>query len=342
MSIEKVLHALVEQETLSETDAEKVMNAIMQGEATPSQIAAVVALMRTRGETVDELTGFARSMRAHALQIEHGLPGVIDTCGTGGDGASTFNISTGAALTAASLGLKVAKHGNRSVSSRSGSADVLEMLKLPVETNPEEAVKALHESGMTFLFAPLYHEAMKHAAVPRKEIGFRTIFNLLGPLTNPAQAEAQVIGVFDRMYGRKMAEALQRLGTKRALLVTGADGLDELTISTKTYVTEVAGDNVFEYEVTPEALGATTAPLEAVQAADQKASAEILDHAFHSRADRAVQDILAINAGAALYVGGAARTLAEGYELSARALKDGTTAAYVEQLRKKAGNINAY
>ncbi|HET7616563.1 MAG TPA: anthranilate phosphoribosyltransferase, partial [Bacillales bacterium] len=228
-----LLRKAVDGNTLTEAEARRAMDLIMEGDATQSQIAGLLTVLRYRGETIEEMTGFVRSMRDHVITVDHDME-VIDTCGTGGDGSSTFNISTAASLVVSALGVKVAKHGNRAMSSKSGSADVLEYLGIPTQADADEAIHSLKEKNMCFLFAQKYHVSMKHAAPVRREIGFRTIFNLIGPLTNPAGSRRQLIGVFDTAHAEKMAETLRNLGTERALIVTGAEGLDECSIAGHT------------------------------------------------------------------------------------------------------------
>ncbi|MFB5661676.1 anthranilate phosphoribosyltransferase [Alteribacillus sp. HJP-4] len=327
--IKNILGKCIEGASLTEQEAKTVMDEVMSGKATESQIASLLTILRFRGETVDEMTGFARSMRDHVLSIPHEETNVIDTCGTGGDQSSTYNISTASAIALSSFGLKVAKHGNRSVSSKSGSADVLEQLQISVQTTPDAASESLRRNGMAFLFAPLYHVAMKHAVNPRKEIGFRTIFNLLGPLTNPANAEAQVIGVFNKEYGLKMAETLQRLGTRRALFVTGEDGLDEITITGRSFITEVNNGKITQYEIKPEDLGAKTAELKEVQVSTPKASADLIKAVFSGKAAGPAADILLLNVAAGLYIAGHTDSLAAGFQEGKQALIEGS---YLKQL----------
>ncbi|MGY4690104.1 anthranilate phosphoribosyltransferase [Salibacterium sp. K-3] len=330
----QLLKTCMEGNSLSEKEAEQVMDEIMEGRATESQIASLLTVLRYRGETVDEMTGFAVSMRNHVVRMEHGKNNVIDTCGTGGDMSSTYNISTASAIGLSSVGVNVAKHGNRSVSSKSGSADVLEKLGIPVQTTPETAAECLHRHHMAFLFAPLYHVAMKHAVAPRKEIGFRTIFNLLGPLTNPANAKAQVIGVFDREYGRMMAETLNRLGAERALFVTGEDGMDEVTTVGKTYITELKDNEVHQYTVSPEDFGLLPSDVEEAVVQDVQESADLIRGVFAGENHGAARDILLMNMAAGLYVAGRCSTLREGAGLAAEAVDNGTVQQQVEHLQQ--------
>jgi anthranilate phosphoribosyltransferase len=309
--------------TYTETEAKQLMDLIMEGNATPSQIASLLTMLRLRGETVDEMTGFVTSMREHVLKVDGVQDQVVDTCGTGGDGASTFNISTASAIVMASLDVKVAKHGNRAVSSKSGSADVLEKLGIPVQTSPEEAKRALEQFNMSFLFAPLYHVAMKFAVNPRKEIGFRTIFNILGPLSNPAGSKHQLIGVFSKDLARKMSVTLQRLGTERAMLVTGEDGLDEISISTGTNVIELNNGKIKEYTIHPSDFNMMESPIESIQVETVEESARVINNLFIGNGPDAVQNIVALNAGAGLYVAGKAATLEIGVSEALNALRSG-------------------
>ncbi|SFP41884.1 anthranilate phosphoribosyltransferase [Salibacterium halotolerans] len=334
----EILKTCMEGGRLSQNQAEQAMDEIMEGRATESQIASLVTVLRYRGETVDEMTGFAASMRSHVVPLKHDEDYVIDTCGTGGDMSSTYNISTASAIGISSLGIPVAKHGNRSVSSKSGSADVLEALGLPVQTTPETAAQSLRRHHLAFLFAPLYHTSMKHAVTPRKEIGFRTIFNLLGPLTNPAGARSQVIGVFDKDYGRKMAEALSRLGAERALFVTGSDGMDEITTAGPTYMAELKNGDVTEYTVTPEDFGLKTSPVDDARVQDISESAELIQAVFTNGKQGAARDILLMNMAAGLYTAGKCRTFKEGAVMAAEAVDHGTVKQHLQNLRQSEGN----
>nr|WP_026286109.1 anthranilate phosphoribosyltransferase [Salsuginibacillus kocurii] len=338
----EALKHCIEGDTLSETASEQVMNEIMTGSTESSQVASLLTILRMRGETVDEMTGFVRSMRAHVKQIPHTFNHLLDTCGTGGDGASTFNISTASAIGISACDIKVAKHGNRSVSSTSGSADVLEALGIQVQTEPAEVEQALSSQRLAFLFAPLYHPSMKYVVATRKELGFRTVFNLLGPLTNPAGADRQVIGVFSKEYAEKMAEVLKRLGTKRALLVTGEDGLDEVTITGKTYITELNNGEITNYTLQPEDVGANRAALADIQVESVAESANLIERALKNEANDAVQQVLALNMATALYIAGAAPTIKEGFELANEKIAKQEIAEHFEQLRTvKVGESNA-
>ncbi|TCP31639.1 anthranilate phosphoribosyltransferase [Scopulibacillus darangshiensis] len=328
----KVLNQLMDGKTLTESEAASMMDMIMTGEASKSQIASFLSIIRYRGETTSELTGFTRSMRSHALTLVHDED-VMDTCGTGGDGASTFNISTASAILLSSMGVKVAKHGNRAVSSKSGSADVLEQLGIPTQTTTAEAVRSLKENDMCFLFAPLYHGSMKHAAGPRQELGFRTTFNILGPLVNPADSQKQLIGVYDHELARKMAETLVRLGTKRSLFVTGAGGLDEVAVYGKTEMILVDDGRIEAFSLTPEEVGLERGPIEAIQVNNVKESAELIEAIFSGEAETGAVNTLLLNAGCGLYVYGKAKTIAEGVHEARNALVSGRAYRHLESLR---------
>ncbi|MBA2875036.1 anthranilate phosphoribosyltransferase [Thermaerobacillus caldiproteolyticus] len=315
----QLLAKCIEGYTLTEQEAYDAMGAIMSGEVTASQIASFLSILRLRGETVEELTGLARGMRSRMMTIHYDEE-VIDTCGTGGDEASTFNISTAAAIVVSSLGVKVAKHGNRAVSSKSGSADVLEALRIDIQETPEEAKESLRTKGLAFLFAPLYHAAMKYAAAPRKEIGFRTAFNLLGPLANPARCKRQVIGVYSTRYAEKIAEALGRLGSSHVVLVTGKDGLDECSITTETDVVELKNGEIRRYILTPEECGLSRGSLKDIQVHTVQQSAELLKAVMEGTANESAINIVSLNAGVALYVAGKVTSIREGVEMAKEAI----------------------
>ncbi|TWI58861.1 anthranilate phosphoribosyltransferase [Halalkalibacter nanhaiisediminis] len=331
--LKEILKSCMEGHTMTKTEAEKAMNQIMNGEATPSQIASLLTIMRFRGETVDEMTGFARSMRAHSVKIPADDLPVVDTCGTGGDDLGTFNISTATAIVLSAIGVPVAKHGNRAVSSKSGSADVLEELKISIQHSPEEAYRSLQESNLCFLFAPLYHQSMKHAVAPRKEIGFRTIFNMLGPLTNPANAKYQLIGVYDTEFAAKMAETLGRLGTTRTLFVTGGEGLDELSITNESTVIEVNGTDITTYTLTPEDVGLKRGKLEEIQVATPAESAALIEKILKGTANPSAEGIVMFNAAAALYAAKRVESINEGVELVSAAIKSGSVYQHFQTLQ---------
>lgn len=315
---------------LSEDEAAAVMTVIMDGEATPAQIGAFVTALRLKGETVDEIAGMARVMRAKALRVVV-AGALVDTCGTGGDASGSFNVSTAAAFVAAGAGVRIAKHGNRAMSSASGSADVLEALGVRLDLSPEQVAACIEQAGIGFMFAQAFHPAMRHAAGPRREIGVRTIFNVLGPLTNPAGATAQVVGAPDVAVAEKLAGALGRLGARHALVVHGDDGLDELSISGPTTVYELLNGRVRMYRVTPEEVGLAVAPRAAIRGGTAAENAETM-RALFKGADSSVRDFVLINAAAALVVGGVAPDLAAGVRQAATVIGSGAALAALDRL----------
>ncbi|MCA0172078.1 anthranilate phosphoribosyltransferase [Bacillus sp. RAR_GA_16] len=336
------LSRMIEGHTLSETEAEQVMDVIMEGRANDAQIASFLTILHMRGESVAELTGFVRSLRNHVVQLDHGGLPLIDTCGTGGDGHSTFNISTASAILVSSLGVKVAKHGNKAVSSKSGSADVLDELGIPTQSSREDAVATLKEKNMCFLFAPNYHVAMKHAVNARKAIGFRTVFNSLGPLANPAGSQAQLIGVYSYEKALKMAEALKRLGTERALLVTGGEGIDECSISTYTDFVELRNGHITTYRLTPEDVGLSTGSAQDLVVNNSKESADLIAQIFNNEGNEASTDIVLYNAGAALYLAGARETIKDGVQMAKEAILNRTVQKHLNGLSaNKELNVHA-
>jgi anthranilate phosphoribosyltransferase len=329
--LKAVLARLAAGERLAESEAEAAFGMIMAGEATPAQIAGLLMAMRVRGETVAEMTGAVRAMRARMVAIE-APPDAIDIVGTGGDAAGTLNISTAAALVVAGCGVKVAKHGNRALSSRSGAADALTALGIPVMETPLEALPAmLDQAGMCFMMAPRHHAALRHAAGPRMELGTRTIFNLLGPLANPARVRRQMTGAFASEWLRPMAETLGRLGTERAWLVHG-QGLDELTLAGPSKVVELKSGVIREFEIAPEDAGLPRAPAEALKGGDPAENAAAL-LALLDGAPGPYRDCVLLNAGAALVVAGRAGNIGAGVELARRALESGAARKVLEKLR---------
>jgi len=316
---------------LSRSEAETLMDDLLSGRCGDSQIVRLLTSLREKGEVLDELIGFATVMRRHAKPIftDSAAPAsdsLVDTCGTGGDAKGTFNISTAAAFVAAGAGALVAKHGNRSHSSRCGSADVLEALGVKLDVPVQLMGKAIQEIGIGFLFAPAVHTAMKHAAAARRQVGGRTIFNLLGPLTNPAGAKAQVLGVFDQRVSEMMARALAALGCRRAFVVHGADGLDEISLSGETYVTELSDGAVRNYTVTPEDFGLNRAPLKALAGDDAPANTKIIRRILDGEAG-SPRDIVLANAAAALVAADRAANWREGVALAAQSIDSGSARA---------------
>ena len=326
------LAKLAEGATLSESEAEAAFEVIMSGKATAAQTGAFLMALRLRGESVPELTGGARIMRAKALRVEAPL-GAVDTCGTGGDGASTFNISTAVALVVAACGVPVAKHGNRAVSSKSGAADVLAALGVNLDAAPDVIARALRETNIGFLFAPKHHAAMKHVAPVRQELGQRTIFNLIGPLSNPAGAKNQLMGVFARRWVAPLAQTLANLGSERAWVVHGADGLDEITTTGPSFVAELKDGRVREFEVTPEEAGVKRAKPEELKGGDAAANAAALRTLLHGRGG-AYRDIVSLNAGAALVIAGKAGDLKQGAEMALDGIMSGRAKKALEALVK--------
>ena len=302
--------------------AKASMEQVLAGEATPAQIAGLAVALRMKGETPDEIAGMAMALRGRVGPIRTHRSPLLDTCGTGGDNAGTFNISTSAALVAASCGVAVAKHGNRAVSSRTGSADVLEHLGVRIDLTPESAGRSLDLLGITFLFAPNYHSALRHAAGPRRELGLRTIFNMLGPLTNPAGATRQLLGVYSDTLVRPVADVLARLGSERAWVVHGRDGLDELTLFGVTHVAELADGKIREFEVDPADYGLAATDRAALAGGDAAANAETIRRVLSGEPGPA-RDVVVLNAGAALVVAGTVTDLREGITQSAAAIDSG-------------------
>ncbi|HEX3557312.1 MAG TPA: anthranilate phosphoribosyltransferase [Thermoanaerobaculia bacterium] len=321
---------------LTREETEELFGQLMDGQVSEPMKAALLVALRMKGEAVAEISGAAAAMRRRALPIPHQRQGLVDTCGTGGDGRGTFNISTAAALVAAAAGVPVAKHGNRSVSSRSGSADVLAALGVKIEIDPDTAGRTLDAVGIAFLFAPLLHPAMREVMPVRRELGMRTIFNLLGPLTNPAGARRQLMGVYMESLVEPIGHVLRDLGAEHALVVHG-DGLDEITTTGRTHVAEVRDGEVRVYDLEPERFGLRRARLEELAGGTPEENAVAVRRVFAGEDGGALFDVTALNAGAALYVGGAAATLEEGVERARAALASGAAAEKLEELRSFAG-----
>jgi anthranilate phosphoribosyltransferase len=331
MSLKPILARLAAGDSLTEAEAEEAFGVIMAGEATPAQIAGLLMAMRVRGETVAEMTGAVRAMRARMVAVE-APEGAIDIVGTGGDAAGTLNISTAAAMVVAGCGVPVAKHGNRALSSRSGAADALTALGISLDIPFERLPEVLREAGMVFLMAPRHHASMRHAAGPRAELGTRTIFNLLGPLANPARVRRQLTGVFAAEWLRPMAEALRALGSERAWLVHG-QGLDELTLAGESEVVALEPDGTLRaFTVTPEDAGLPRAPAAALKGGDPAENAAALE-ALLKGARGPYRDVVLLNAAAALIVAGRAETLREGAALAARAIDEGAALGVLTRLR---------
>lgn len=331
MDMQAAIRSVTERRDLTEADMIEVMRLIMTGEATPAQIGGFLIGLRMKGETVDEITAAARVMRELATPVPVSGEHLVDTCGTGGDGASTFNISTASAIVSAAAGARVAKHGNRSVSSSCGSADVLEAAGVNLDLGAEQVARCVDEIGVGFLFAPKHHSAMKHAIGPRKEMGVRTLFNLLGPLTNPASAPNQVLGVFSADWLEPLAQVLGKLGSRHVLVVHADDGLDEISIGGSTQVAELKDGEVSTYRVSPEQFGMEVGKVGELAVPDAAASLAMINAVFDGAED-AARDIVLLNAGAAIYVSGVASSLKNGIELARQTVASGAAKQKFKQL----------
>jgi anthranilate phosphoribosyltransferase len=328
----EALRRLTSGESLEREEAEELFGKMMDGEVSDPLKAALLVALRMKGEAVSEIAGAAAAMRRRATRIHHHRAAAVDTCGTGGDGRGTFNISTAAAVIAAAAGVPVAKHGNRSVSSRSGSADVLAALGVRIELDPPTAGRALDEVGICFIFAPVFHPGMREVMPVRRELALRTVFNLLGPLTNPAGARRQLMGVYAETLVEPIGRVLRDLGAEHALVVHGEDGLDEITTTGTTRVCEVRGGEVHSYTLDPERFGLRRAPLADLLGGEPDANAALMRRLLETGRGP-LADVVALNAGAAIYVGGLAAGLEEGLERARAALVSGAAAAKLEELR---------
>ena len=331
MNIQQAIAQLVAGTNLTEQEMVEVMNQVMTGEATPIQVGAFLTALRIQGETVDEVTGAARVMREKASHVDAGEGCVLDTCGTGGDGKNTFNISTTVAFVVAAAGITVAKHGNRAVSSGSGSADVLGALGVKIDVPKETVERCLREVGLGFLFAPALHGAMKYAAAPRREVGIRTIFNLLGPLTNPANASHQLIGIYDGTLIETVAQVLGNLGSRRAMVVHGEEGLDEISLGGPTAVAEWKDGAVARYTLNPEEFGFEKCPADRLTAADPAECAAIVTAVLKGEPGPA-RDVVLLNGGAALCVSERVATIADGIDLARERIDSGAALETLQHL----------
>ena len=329
--IKDAIAKLADRSPLTELEAESVMLEIMDGAATPAQIAAYLMGLRLKGETVEEIAGSVRAMRAKAIRISVGDPQVVDTCGTGGDGAHTFNISTTTALVVAGAGITVAKHGNRSVSSKSGSADVLSALGVKIDVSTERVAACIDEVGIGFLFAPLYHGAMKHCAGPRQEMGIRTMLNLLGPLTNPAGAAIQVLGVYEGRLTSLLGNVLMHLGSQHCFVVHGMDGLDEITLTAKTRISEATGGILSNYLLDPAEFGLALVPAKQLAGGTPQENAAITREILQGRKGPK-RDIVCLNAAPALAAARKATSLQDGFLLAGQAIDSGAAAEKLARL----------
>ena len=333
MDIKNALVKVASNQNLDVEEMNAVMKQVMTGEVTPAQIGALLMGLRMKGETVSEITGAAQVMRELATPVDVSVENLVDNCGTGGDGANLFNVSTAASFVVAAAGGRVAKHGNRSVSSSTGSADVLEKAGVNLNVAPDVVARAVEQVGVGFMFAPAHHSAMKHAIGPRKEMGMRTIFNMLGPMSNPAGVKRQVIGVFDRGICRVMAEVLKELGSEHVMVVHSADGLDEFSVAAETYVAELKAGEIKEYSVSPS--GYNYENLDGLSVSSAEESLDLIYRAFgDSQEEDAVKarDIIALNAGAAIYVSGVANTLADGIDMAEDAISSGLAREKIKEL----------
>jgi len=329
--IKDAIAKIADRVNLSEKEAEEVMLEIMEGAATSAQIAAYLMGLRLKGETVDEITGSVKALRAKAVSIRVADPLVVDTCGTGGDRSHTFNISTTSAFVVAGGGLTVAKHGGRSVSSRSGSADVLTALGVRIEMQTDRVAECINEIGIGFLFAPVFHGAMKNCAAARQEMGIRTLLNILGPLANPARASIQVLGVYDEALTELLARVLLQLGSKHCFLVHGMDGLDEITLTDRTRVSEAKGGVVSTYYIEPKDFGLQRVRLKELTGGTAEENAHITREILQGRSGPK-REIVCLNAAPAFVAGGKAKTLQEGYELAGRIIDSGAAMEKLERL----------
>jgi anthranilate phosphoribosyltransferase len=329
--------SLMRGENLSRADASMLLDALLDGSATDAQIAATLIALKLKGETVEELAGLAEGMRARAVRVNTHHSCFIDTAGTGSSCAKTFNVSTAAAFVIAGAGLPVAKHGNRAASSRCGSADVLAALGVNVSASPEVSERCLNEIGICFMFAPLYHAATARVASVRRELGVQTTFNLLGPLTNPARAPRQIIGVSNRDSVEPVASALALMGTERAWVVHGADGLDEVTIADNTFVAETNNDAVRLFEIEPEDFGVRRTVIDGLSGGDAKANAAIIVSVLSGARSDAARLLVVVNAAAALYVGGFAENLRAGAHLAEQSIDSGAAQMKLERLARMSG-----
>lgn len=335
MNIKEALNRVVNNLDLTTAEMQDVMREIMTGQCTDAQIGAFLMGMRMKSETIDEIVGAASVMRELAAPVTINAERLVDTCGTGGDGMNIFNVSTAAAFVVAAAGGKVAKHGNRAVSGKSGSADLLEAAGVYLNLKPEEVARCVESVGVGFMFAPAHHGAMKHAIGPRRELGLRTIFNMLGPMTNPAGVKHQVLGVFSQALCRPLAEVLQRLGSEHVLVVHASDGLDEISLAAPTFVAELKGGEIREYQIQPEDFGIKSQTLIGLSVNDAQESLALIRDALGKRKTENGQkaaDMIVLNAGAALYAADHARSLKEGMHLAQDALHTGLAWEKLDEL----------
>ena len=340
MDIQTAINNVINHIDLNYEDMHSVMQTIMQGNATSAQIGGLLVALRIKGETVDEITAAAEVMRKLVAKVDVDKTNLVDTCGTGGDSLNTFNISTTSAFVVAASGARVAKHGNRSVSSKSGSADVLEAAGINIELDEEQVASCIEDVGIGFMFAPMHHSAMKHAIGPRRELGVRTLFNILGPLTNPAAAPNQVIGVFSRKWLNPLAETLKQLGSNHVLVVHSEDGMDEISISTKTFITELKNGEIKNYEISPDNFGIKKHNIAELSVYNINESLTMMKSVLDNN-DNAAKAIVSINAGAAIYAAGISDSIKDGIDKALDVIESGAAKKKLEMLIQHSQSFNA-
>ena len=339
MDIQTAINNVINHIDLNREDMHSVMQTIMQGNATSAQIGGLLVALRIKGETVDEITAAAEVMRKLVTKVDVDKTNLVDTCGTGGDSLNTFNISTTSAFVAAASGAIVAKHGNRSVSSKSGSADVLEAAGINIELDEEQVASCIENVGIGFMFAPMHHSAMKHAIGPRRELGVRTLFNVLGPLTNPAAAPNQVIGVFSKEWLNPLAETLKQLGSHHVLVVHSEDGMDEISISTKTFITELKNGEIKNYEISPDNFGIKKHNIAELSVKNTNESLTMMKSVLDNN-DNAAKAIVSINAGAAIYAAGISDSIKDGVDKALDVIESGAAKKKLEMLIQHSQSFN--
>lgn len=335
MDMKEALYRIASNLDLSREEMKQVMGIVMNGEATDAQIGGFLMGLRLKSETIDEITGATEVMRELASNVSINAEPLVDIVGTGGDGANLFNVSSAASFVVAAAGGFVAKHGNRAVSSKSGSADLLEKAGINIALTPEQVARCVEQIGVGFMFAPAHHGAMKNAIAPRKELGIRTLFNILGPMTNPAGVKRQLIGVFSRELCLPMAQVLQRLGSEHIMVVHSRDGLDEISLASATHVAELKDDEIREYDITPEELGVQSQSLVGLSVDTVEGSLKLIQAAFgrgHDNMAEKARDLIALNAGAAIYLAGLADSLAHGVDMAQDAIGSGLAAGKMSEL----------
>ena len=340
MDIQTAINNVINHIDLNREDMHSVMQTIMQGNATSAQIGGLLVALRIKGETVDEITAAAEVMRKLVAKVDVDKTNLVDTCGTGGDSSNTFNISTTSAFVVAASGARVAKHGNRSVSSKSGSADVLEAAGINIELDEEQVASCIEDVGIGFMFAPMHHSAMKHAIGPRRELGVRTLFNILGPLTNPAAAPNQVIGVFSRKWLNPLAETLKQLGSNHVLVVHSEDGMDEISISTKTFITELKNGEIKNYEISPDNFSIKKHNIAELSVYNINESLTMMKSVLDNN-DNAAKAIVSINAGAAIYAAGISDSIKDGIDKALDVIESGAAKKKLEMLIQHSQSFNA-